>query len=102
MLTIARVITPSGRVIQRRYHSLSYRQYLSFAGRSGAAEDTAEVFKTDHGRVVRGGGGIVPDVALPAGSSPPVWWSVAADSGFDFAVADSVAATLPATASARD
>ena len=34
--------------------------------------------------------------------APPVWWSVAADSGFDFAVADSVAATLPATPAARE
>ncbi len=102
MLTIARVITPSGRVIQRRYRSLSYSQYLSFAGRSGAAEDTADVFKTDRGREVRGGGGIAPDVSLPSRVSLPVWWSIAADSGFDFAVADSVAATLPATPAARD
>ena len=102
ILTIARVITPSGRVIQRRYRSLSYRQYLSFAGRSGAPEDTADVFKTDHGREVRGGGGIAPDVSLPGRVSLPVWWSIAADSGFDFVIADSVAATLPPTPAARD
>jgi hypothetical protein len=30
-----------------------------------------------------------------------VWWSVAADSGFDDAVSDSVAQTLPATPAAR-
>ena len=101
VLTIARVYTPSGRIIQRRYKGLAYEQYLSFAGKSGAAEDTLAVFRTDHGRTVRGGGGIVPDVALVAAGAPPVWWSVAADSGFVTAVADSVAQTLPATAAAR-
>lgn len=102
LLTIARVVTPSGRLIQRRYRSLGYEQYWSFAGKSGAAEDTLEVFKTDHGREMRGGGGIAPDVFLPGPENFPVWWSVAADSGFDFAVADSVAATLPPTPAARE
>ena len=102
MLTIARVVTPSGRVIQRRYRSMGYEQYLSFAGRSGAAEDTMSLFKTDRARDVRGGGGIEPDVFLPTHTDLPIWWSVAADSGFDLAVADSVAATLPATAAMRE
>jgi len=43
----------------------------------------------------------VPDVTLVAPGAPPVWWSVAADSGFVAAVADSVAQTLPATPAAR-
>jgi carboxyl-terminal processing protease len=100
-LTIGHVITPSGRVIQRRYHGLGYEQYLSFAGKSGAQEDTMAVFKTDAGRPVRGGGGIVPDIVLPTAGSLPVWWSAAVDSGFDNAVSDSVAQTLPATPIAR-
>ena len=100
-LTIGHVITPSGRVIQRRYHGLGYEQYLSFAGRSGAEEDTMAVFKTDAGRPVRGGGGIAPDIIVPITATLPVWWSAAADSGFDDAVSDSVAQTLPATPVAR-
>jgi carboxyl-terminal processing protease len=100
-LTVGRVITPSGRVIQRRYSGIGYEQYLSFAGRSGAEEDTLAVFKTDAGRVVRGGGGIVPDIVVPIIAPLPVWWSAAADSGFDDAVSDSVAQTLPATPAAR-
>ena len=100
-LTVGRVITPSGRVIQRRYHGLGYEQYLSFAGKSGAEEDTAATYKTDAGRVVRGGGGIVPDITVPVIAPLPVWWSAAADSGFDDAVSDSVAQTLPATAAAK-
>lgn len=100
-LTIGHVVTPSGRVIQRRYQGLAYEQYLSFAGKSGAAADTADVFKTDAGRPVRGGGGIVPDIVVPITATLPVWWSAAADSGFDDAVSDSVAQTLPATPGAR-
>jgi carboxyl-terminal processing protease len=93
-LTIGRVLTPSGRFIQRRYRGVGYEQYLSFAGKSGAEEDTAAVFKTDGGRAVRGGGGIAPDLTVPIVAPLPVWWSAAADSGFDDAVSDSVAHTL--------
>jgi carboxyl-terminal processing protease len=100
-LTIGHVLTPSGRFIQRRYHGLGYEQYLSFAGKSGAEEDTMTVYKTDAGRPVRGGGGIVPDILVPISATLPVWWSAAADSGFDDAVSDSVAQTLPATPAAR-
>ena len=100
-LTIARIYTPSGRTIQRRYKGIGVEQYWSFAGKSGADSDTAAVFRTDHGRVVRGGGGIVPDVELPIRSAMPAWWTVAVDSGFAFAVADSVAQTLPATPAGR-
>jgi carboxyl-terminal processing protease len=100
-LTIGYVISPSGRIIQRRYRGLAVEQYWSFAGKSGAEQDTLTVFHTDHGRPVRGGGGIVPDVPLPRPAPLPVWWSAAADSGFDSAVADSVALTLPGDLAAR-
>ncbi len=100
-LTIGRVLTPNGRFIQRRYRGIGYEQYLSFAGRSGAAEDTSTIFKTDAGREVRGGGGIAPDVVVPVTAPLPVWWSAAADSGLDDAVSDSVAQTLTATPAGR-
>jgi carboxyl-terminal processing protease len=100
-LTTARVVTPSGRVIQRRYSGMATEQYYALAGRSGAPEDTLTLYRTDHGRPVRGGGGIEPDVGLPAGADLPVWFSVAADSGFDMAVADSVAQSLPAGAAGQ-
>jgi carboxyl-terminal processing protease len=101
MLTIGHVLSPSGRFIQRRYTGLAAEQYYSLAGQGGTAEDTLKAYHTDHGRVVRGGGGIAPDVLLPRPAPLPVWWSVAADSGFDNAVADSVALSLPATPPAR-
>ncbi|HXI19707.1 MAG TPA: S41 family peptidase, partial [Gemmatimonadales bacterium] len=94
-LTVGRIVTPSGRIIQRAYHGLKAAQYYSFAGRSGAARDTQAVFYTDHRRPVRGGGGIEPDVAIPKSAVLPAWWGIAADSGWIEAVADSVAGTLP-------
>ena len=38
---------------------------------------------------------------MPITAPLPVWWSAAADSGFDDAVSDSVAQTLPATPAAK-
>jgi carboxyl-terminal processing protease len=100
-LTIAYVITPSGRLIQRRYSGLSTEQYLALAGTGGAGTDSAPEYRTDGGRVVRGGGGIDPDSVLPAPASFPIWFTAASDSGFDDAVSDSVAQTLPRDPAAR-
>ena len=98
-LTVGYVVTPSGRVIQRRYKGLNVGQYYSL--RSGDPGDTTKVFHTDAGRAVRGGGGIEPDVVLPEPEVAPFWWSLAADSSFDIAVADSVAPLLGPDDSAR-
>lgn len=100
-LTVGHVLTPSGRYIQRRYQGLAVKQYYASAGSTGAPEDTLQLFRTDHGREVRGGGGIAPDVPLPGPPALPAWWSVAADSGYDDAIADSVALTLAADAASR-
>ena len=100
-LTVGRVITPSGRFIQRRYRGLRYEEYRAFGGVAGAGEDTLETFRTDNGRTMRGGGGIAPDVELPRPTRVPVWWSAAGDSGLADALADSFALTLPATPAAR-
>jgi carboxyl-terminal processing protease len=97
VLTVGRVLTPGGRFIQRRYEGLTSGQYWALSGRTGAAEDTAKVFYTNAGRVVRGGGGIAPDLEVAGPAPLPAWLGPAADSGWDTAVADSVAQTLPAT-----
>ena len=94
MLTMARVITPSGRFIQRPYAGMRLELYVAGAGREEAAGDTLQPFTTDAGREVRGGGGIRPDVELPGIPMVPAWLTAAVDSGFDDAVADSVAHTL--------
>jgi carboxyl-terminal processing protease len=66
-ITTARWYTPSGRSIQRRARSEEEQEALtdSAAVRPDTAKPAAgQVFHTDHGRVVVGGGGIVPDVAV--------------------------------------
>lgn len=100
-LTTARIASPSGRVIQRSYTGIEYERYRELAGRGGLASDTMAVYRTDAGRTVRGGGGIAPDVVNP-GVPLPAWFTVAADTGIVLSIADSVAATLPATPVARD
>lgn len=101
-LTVGRVLTPSGRFIQRRYEGIEVEQYYAFRGTSGSADDTTRIFPTRHGRPMRGGGGVAPDITLPGPARMPVWFSVAADSAYDTAVADSVAQTLPNTSAARE
>jgi carboxyl-terminal processing protease len=64
-LTTARWYTPSGRTIQRK--SRNEEEQIAQAeaaevGRDTTKLDTSLVFHTDHGRVVRGGGGIRPDM----------------------------------------
>jgi len=71
-ITTARWYTPSGRSIQRRAHSEEEQEAL--ADSAAVRPDTTkpapgQVFHTDHGRVVLGGGGIVPDVAVRPDSS---------------------------------
>jgi len=100
-LTVGHVYTPGGRYIQRRYQGLAIEQYYAFAGTGGAEADTARVYHTDRGREVRGGGGVAPDLPVTAPPVPPGWWTVAADSGFDDAVADSVAHALGADSASR-
>lgn len=75
-LTIARYYTPSGRCIQRDYKSGDRSKYYALEGRQDVEEgsnldhkhdnDTTPrpKFKTLAGRVVYGGGGIVPDYVV--------------------------------------
>jgi carboxyl-terminal processing protease len=70
-LTVARYYTPVGRCIQKPYgpDRDTYNRELSVRaqrGELGSADSvrfaTEQRFRTDHGRVVYGGGGIMPDV----------------------------------------
>ncbi|HEV2385720.1 MAG TPA: S41 family peptidase [Candidatus Acidoferrales bacterium] len=60
-LTTARYYTPSGRLIQRPYHNISYWEYRF----NPQPAPKADVKLTDSGRSVYGEGGITPDVQLP-------------------------------------
>src|SRR6185503_17825486 len=64
-LTTARFYTPSGRLIQRDYSRKSYYDYFNEKGKE---IQPTEIRRTDSGREVYGGGGIKPDIALPASS----------------------------------
>ena len=76
-LTIARYYTPVGRSIQKPYGA-NYAEYAAeLTGRAGRGElqsaDSIHFskelqFRTDHGRTVYGGGGIMPDIFVPRDS----------------------------------
>lgn len=77
-LTIARYHTPSGRCIQRPYADGLEAYYNDFGTRRATGElfnadsvraDTTQAFRTRRGRVVYGGGGIIPDIFVPADST---------------------------------
>ena len=94
-LATARWYTPSGRTIQRK--SKSEEDQLAQAeaaelGRDTSKVDSSLVFHTDRGRVVRGGGGIRPDLFVvpdtftakerafmkALGNKIPTYWDVRA------------------------
>ena len=73
-LTIARYYTPTGRSIQKPYSKGKEDYYKDFEKRFASGElykkDSIKVndslkFKTKNGKIVYGGGGIVPDIFVP-------------------------------------
>src|SRR5256885_559585 len=60
-LTTARYYTPSGRLIQRDYKSISLYQYHY---ERKVPDHPTEIKLTDSGRQVTGGGGITPDIIV--------------------------------------
>jgi len=76
-LTIARYYTPSGRSIQKPYSGKdNYRQELmtrfnhgEFVNADSNKIQTGKAYKTEKGRTVYGGGGIMPDIFVPFDTS---------------------------------
>ena len=69
-LTTAKYYTPSGRLIQRDYSSISlYDYYYNRDGADSGNNSGREVRMTDSGRTVYGGGGISPDVKVASPKS---------------------------------
>jgi len=85
-LTTAKYFTPSGRLIQRDYHS--FIDYYARTDVGDAAEGEAaapprgEEYRTDLGRTVYGGGGITPDVEVRPNELPPALQFLFARSAF--------------------
>ncbi|NNE76097.1 MAG: peptidase S41, partial [Pricia sp.] len=77
-LTVSRYYTPTGRSIQKSYKNGNKDYYQKFTDRYHSGElvsvDSIKVadslkFTTPKGKVVYGGGGIIPDVFVPIGSN---------------------------------
>ncbi|WP_343487057.1 S41 family peptidase [Allomuricauda sp. d1] len=77
-LTVSRYYTPTGRSIQKSYSKGHKDYYQRFMERYNSGEmismDSIRVvdslkFTTPNGKVVYGGGGIIPDVFVPIGSN---------------------------------
>ena len=89
-LTTAKYYTPSGRLIQRDYHSyFDYYTRADVEPVEGAAPrpPDSEAFATDLGRAVYGGGGITPDVvAEPVEIAPYLQFLLARAAFFNFGV----------------
>ena len=97
-LTIARVVSPSGRIIQRSYKDMTSGQYRALAGTT--AGDTAS-FRSDGGRKLEAAGGVSPDVALPPRPEMPPWATIALDSAIDQSVIRDALPAVPATMTAE-
>ena len=77
-LTVSRYYTPTGRSIQKSYKNGNHDYYKKFMDRYTNGElksaDSIKVadslkFVTPGGKIVYGGGGIIPDVFVPIGSN---------------------------------
>ncbi len=77
-LTVSRYYTPTGRSIQKSYKNGTEDYYQKFTDRYHSGEmisvDSIKVadslkFTTPKGKVVYGGGGIIPDVFVPIGTN---------------------------------
>jgi len=66
VLTTAKYYTPKGRSLQRNYSNVSFYDYYLNRGEAeqAAASTHGDVFTTDLGRTVYGGGGITPDIEV--------------------------------------
>lgn len=78
-LTTARYYTPSGRCIQKSYSEGVDKYYLDYSTRfkHGEMENSDSIkfpdslkYRTSKGRIVYGGGGIMPDVFFPLDTTP--------------------------------
>jgi carboxyl-terminal processing protease len=84
-LTTARYFTPTGRSIQRQYRNDNKEEYYAEVQsrfETGEMKDESKIpkidsliFKTPNGRIVYGGGGIVPDIYLSNDNSIEEEWN---------------------------
>lgn len=97
-LTIGRIRTPRGRLLQREYRGLSPEQYRAMAGRDAPGASAPAPVQSAAGRPLDPGPGVAPDVALPAPADLPPWWPRVLEDALDVAVADAAAPSVAGTA----
>lgn len=96
-VTIAKYYIPSGRLIQ----AIDYSHRNPDGSVARIPDSLTNVFKTAHGREVRDGGGITPDIKVTYPTANRLTYNIVRDSwAFDYATR--FAATTPTIASAHD
>lgn len=96
-VTIAKYYIPSGRLIQ----AIDYSHRNPDGTVARIPDSLTSVFKTAHGREVRDGGGITPDIKITYPNANRLTYNIVRDNwAFDYATR--FAATTPSIASAHD
>ena len=96
-VTIAKYYIPSGRLIQ----AIDYSHRNPDGSVARIPDSLTNVFKTAHGREVRDGGGISPDIKVTYPTANRLTYNIVRDNwAFDYATR--FAATTPTIASAHD
>ncbi len=92
-MTIARYYTPTGRSIQKSYGEDFDDYYKEFYQRfaNGELQNADSIkfydslmFKTPGGKIVYGGGGIMPDVFVPIETSNPIFYNIVINKGLAY------------------
>ena len=96
-VTVSKYYIPSGRLIQE----IDYSQKDEAGNPKHTVDTTAQQYRTARGRVVKGGGGITPDIVVEPGKASRLAYNIVRDNwAFDYAV--KYAAEHPTIAAAEE
>ena len=96
-VTVSKYYIPSGRLIQE----IDYSQKDEEGNPKHTIDTTAQQYRTAHGRMVKGGGGITPDIVIEPTKASRLAYNIVRDNwAFDYAV--KYAAVHPTIPPAQD
>ncbi len=82
-VTVSKYYIPSGRLIQE----IDYSQKDAAGNPKHTVDTTAQQYYTAHGRLVKGGGGITPDIVIEPAKASRLAYNIVRDNwAFDYAV----------------
>ena len=82
-VTVSKYYIPSGRLIQE----IDYSQKDEEGNPKHTVDTTAQQYRTAHGRMVKGGGGITPDIVIEPTKASRLAYNIVRDNwAFDYAV----------------